>query len=218
MLVNKYSSFLTVLLVIILIFIIAALIFFGFRFFGNRESAQEAATRFEEMARGEGDDEDGSLEVGDVDLNREGTGGGRRRQRQYYRGYVMVGTIHIPRTRITYPILERGTNRSLDIAVAIMWPENAEDRLNEPGNVTIMGHNYRNGRFFSNNRRLELGDAIYITDVRGRRVRYTIYRMFETNPEDTSFITRDTNGAREITLSTCTDDGVRRTIVQARAD
>jgi len=137
---------------------------------------------------------------------------------QYYHGYRVVGNIEIPRTRINYHILERGTHRSLNLAVGVMWPMNAEGILNTPGNVIIMGHNYRNGRFFSNNSRLEIGDSIFITDTRGRRVEYIIYRMFETTPEDTTYITRETRGGTEITLTTCTDDGAMRLIVQARVE
>ena len=139
------------------------------------------------------------------------------RIRQYYQGFVRVGTIRIPRTGINYPILERGTERSLDTALAVMWPENPEQRLNNPGNVVIMGHNYRDGRFFSNNFMLREGDRIYVTDNSGRTIAYEVYEIFETTPEDTSYITRNTNGQTEITLTTCTDDAVRRTIIQARA-
>lgn len=65
---------------------------------------------------------------------------------------------------------------------------------------------------------LSSGDKIYITDTNGNRLTYTIYDKFETKAEDTSFYTRDTNGAREITLSTVTDDGQNRLILFAKAD
>ena len=41
---------------------------------------------------------------------------------------------------------------------------------------------------------------------------------FDTTNTDTSFYNRDTNGKKEITLSTCTDDSARRLIIEARAD
>ena len=142
----------------------------------------------------------------------------QRRPRSYMEGYLMVGEIEIPRINLRYNILERGTVRSLNIGVAVMWPNDAEEELNEPGNVVIIGHNYRNGTLFSNNARLQLGDTITITDTAGRRVNYVIYEMFETTDTDTRFITRDTRGATEITLSTCTDCGDRRLVIQARAE
>ena len=226
MLSNKYGAFLTVLLVIILVGVTAGLIFLGIRTFGGGESPEDAVSRFINDVTGNNDDDDNEPGyIGDINVianpgnNASGNANNsnRRRPRQFYRDFVMVGTIEIPRTGIRYPILERGTDRSLDVSVAVMWPGNPEDRLNEPGNVVIMGHNYRNGRFFSNNQRLSIGDVIHITDVRGRRVTYTIYEMFETTAVDTSYITRDTGGATEITLTTCTDDSVNRLIVKARA-
>ena len=219
MAINRYSGFLTVLLVIIVIAIFAGVGILAFNFFTRGESVQDVMGRFEDAAR---ENENNNEEVPDIEgtTPNGGTGRGQGRNRTMCccGRYVAVGIIEIPRTNVRYPILERGTNRSLDIAVAVMWPDNPEPRINEPGNVTIMGHNYRNGRFFSNNGRLSLGDTIIITDVQNRRVTYTIYEIFETTPEDTSFLTRDTGGRAEVTLTTCTDDGSRRIIVQARAN
>lgn len=93
-----------------------------------------------------------------------------------------------------------------------------EHGINQPGNTVIIGHNYRNGQFFSNNKRLEEGDKIYITDYNGTKLSYTIYDTFQTTPEDASFYTRNTDGDIEITLSTCTDDNKERLIILARAD
>ena len=89
---------------------------------------------------------------------------------------------------------------------------------NKPGNTLIIGHNYRNGQFFANNKNLSKGDKVYITDLSGKRLSYTIYDKFETTTEDTEFITRNTNGAREISLQTCTDDGSLRLIILAKCD
>ena len=44
------------------------------------------------------------------------------------------------------------------------------------------------------------------------------YKKFVTDENDTSFYNRDTKGAREITLSTCTDDSKARTIVLAKEE
>lgn len=88
--------------------------------------------------------------------------------------------------------------------------------INQVGNTVIQGHNYRNGLFFSNLSKLSNGDAIYITDTTGTKIKYEVYSVFTTNENDTSFYRRDTAGLREITLSTCTDDGANRTIVLAK--
>ena len=88
--------------------------------------------------------------------------------------------------------------------------------INKVGNTVIQGHNYRNGLFFSNLKKLSKGDKIYITDDTGTKITYEIYNIFEAEATDSSFYRRDTSGLREITLSTCTDDGALRTIVLAK--
>lgn len=88
--------------------------------------------------------------------------------------------------------------------------------INKVGNTVIQGHNYRNGMFFSNLKKMSNGDKIYITDTDGVKITYEAYSIFEAGETDTSFYKRDTAGLREITLSTCTDDGSARTIVLAK--
>ena len=88
--------------------------------------------------------------------------------------------------------------------------------LNKIGNTTIAGHNYRDGRFFSNNKKLVEGDKIHITDSEGRKITYSIYKIYTTSPEDSSYLDRDTNGKREISLTTCTDDAQSRLIIWAK--
>lgn len=80
----------------------------------------------------------------------------------------------------------------------------------------ILGHNYRNGLFFSNLSKLSNGDSIFMTDQTGTQVEYKVYNIFQAESTDASFYRRDTAGLREITLSTCTNDGSLRTIIFAK--
>lgn len=215
MLKNKYGNFLTVLLVIGIIAIVGGLCFLGYKIFFNKENPEEAIARFEQSIQdNNGEDED--FNPDDYEAPESTTGGGSGSVKQYYNGFVMIGYIEIPKTNLKYPILEKGTDKSLEVSVAVMYPNNPV--LNQPGNVVIMGHNYRNGKFFSNNKKLSTGDKVIITDGAGTKLTYTIYEIFETIPEDSSFISRNTNGATEISLSTCTDDGAKRLIILARAE
>ena len=135
----------------------------------------------------------------------------------YYEGFVKLGTIEISKTGISYPILDDISQKALETAVGVLYPTNA--RLNEPGNVVIIGHNYKNGKFFSNNKKLQVGDKIKVTDNNAKSLTYTIYEIFETTPEDTEYITRERpEGSIEISLSTCTDDVKNRLIILARAN
>ena len=134
-------------------------------------------------------------------------------EKVYMEGYEVKGTIEIPKTGIKYPILERVTVKSIEVAVAIAYPSGAE--LNQVGNVVIYGHNYRNGLFFSDNKKLSNGDKIYITDKYGEKVTYEIYNIYQTTANDATYFTRDTEGRREISLQTCTDSGDGRIIIWA---
>lgn len=129
-----------------------------------------------------------------------------------YYGYEVLGTISIPKIKIEYPILERVSPQSIKVAVAYL----SGDGINKVGNTVIQGHNYRNGLFFSNLSKLSNGDDIYITDQTGTKIKYQVYNVFEAEATDSSFYKRETNGLREITLSTCTNDGSMRTIVLAK--
>lgn len=132
-------------------------------------------------------------------------------QKVMYEGYEMVGKISIPKTKCEYPVLAEVTKRSIEVAVAILYGPG----LNEPGNTVIVGHNYRNGMFFSDNDKLAKGDLVHITSAT-ETVTYEIYNIYQTSPDDASYMKRDTGGAREISLSTCTDDSSARIIIWAR--
>ena len=125
-----------------------------------------------------------------------------------------MGKIEIPKTNIRYPILEKVTKKSIELAVAILYTTG--NGLNTPGNTVIVGHNYMNNTFFSNNKRLEIGDKINITDNSGTTVTYTVYDKFIVNPDELECTSQLTNGNKEITLITCTNDNKQRHIIKAR--
>ena len=89
--------------------------------------------------------------------------------------------------------------------------------INEIGNYCIVGHNYRNSKFFSKVPTLENGDIIRITDMSGKVVEYSVYTKYNVVPSDTTCTDQRTNGKKEITLITCTNDSKERVIVKARA-
>ena len=133
-------------------------------------------------------------------------------EKVYLEGYEVKGRIEIPKTKVDYPILGENTKRSLEIGITIAYGPG----LNEEGNTCLYGHNYRNNLFFSNNDKLSNGDDIYITDQWGERVRYKIYNMYQTDPNDASYMQRPIEpGKREISLQTCTDDSSGRIIIWA---
>jgi len=232
-----YSKTLTVILIIIIIAVIGLLAFLGYNAYTNyriKKDSQDAVDAFAQEVTIDAPEGDGTISSGDGTSNdnnnnnidtagdvltnpteESGTTQNSEAKRKKYKGFYMLGTIEIPKTNVKYPVLEKVTKKSLETSVAVIYPfENPV--LNAKRNVVIVGHNYRNGVFFSNNKKLSKGDKIYITDLDGKRVTYTIYNIFQTTETDTSFYNRDTNGKREITLSTCTDDASARLIIEAR--
>ncbi len=124
----------------------------------------------------------------------------------------MIGTIQIPKTKVKVPIVDKATPKAIKSAAGVLYGVG----LNEVGNTVIVAHNYRNGTFFSNNKKLVAGDKIYITDTSGRKVEYIIYKTYIADETDFSYATRDTKGRREISLSTCTTDETKRLVIWAK--
>lgn len=227
---NRYGNLLTILLIIL---IIAILVVLGFLIFNVVKSKNdddrtiEAITEFDkvveeninnEINNNENEDNSNGEIIDNIIAppSNPSTPSGTTNKKTYYEGFVMIGYITIPKTNVKLPILDTVTPDSLNTAVAALYPSNP--KLNEPGNVVIIGHNYRNGKFFSDNNKLSVGDKVLIKDTTGRELSYTIYQKFQTTEQDTSFYTRNTNGVAEITLSTCTDDSKARIIILAKAD
>ncbi len=133
-----------------------------------------------------------------------------------YKGYDVIGWINISKTNVSYPILSKSSLSSMDVAPGWVYGPTETPSVNVIGNTVIYGHNYHNSRFFSNNKKLENGDYIYITSRNGEKVRYVIYNKYETSSVDFDYAIRKTENRREISLATCTDDGVSRLIIWAK--
>lgn len=161
---------------------------------------------------GEGDSDDNSAYVPPQTNNREvqTTSNGYK--------YVVVGTVNIPKINVKYPIFDGETDSAeetealLKISPTRFWgPE-----PNEVGNFCIVGHNYRNKKFFSKVPTLTTGDIVEVTDLSGKTINYRVYNKYQVDPTDVSCTTQLTNGNKEVTLITCTDDSKYRVVVKAR--
>ena len=126
--------------------------------------------------------------------------------------YYTIGVINIPSINVNYPILSTYTDELLKIAPCRFHGPNP----NEVGNLCIAGHNYKNSKFFSKVPNLQLGDKIEITDLSGRMLTYTVYDKFIVNPDELECTSQLTNGNKEITLITCTNDNKQRHIIKER--
>ena len=220
---SKYSKLLTVILVVVIVAILGLLGFLGYDWY-QKYFLENDALAFVENYTNDTDDTkdknttsegDNTTATNPIDsIEKTNTVSGSGNEMPTYKGFNVVGTIEIPAIDIEYPILQKVSKSSLETSVAMLYGAG----INQVGNTVIIGHNYRNGLFFSNNKRLNNGDKIYITDNSKNRLTYTIYNKFETTPEDASFYSRDTAGKPEITLSTCNDDSSKRLIIFASAE
>ena len=215
---SKYSKLLTVILVIVIIAIIGLLGFLAYEYYQNYIITKETSDFVDNFQGDVTDGEAGDNSVADINgtnpFDQIKDSSSTTKNKKTYKGFGVLGTMEIPATNFKYPVLEKVTKKSIETAVAFLYGSG----LNQPGNSVIIGHNYRNGLFFSNNKKLNIGDKIYITDNDGKKLTYTIYNKFETTPEDTSFYQRDTGGKPEVTLSTCTDNSKARLIIFAKAE
>jgi len=222
---GRYGKALTVGLIVLILIVIGVLIFFTVDYIKSSNingDASDAVDRFEGAVNKQQEQESNKNEQAidsNVQLNIQieniVTGGSSNTDSSNtYKGFPVVGTIEIPKIDLKYPVLEEGTKDAIEVSVAV----NAGPGLNKVGNTVIIGHNYRNGTFFSNNKNLSNGDKVYITDTTGTKLEYTIYNIYTTTPEDSDYMDRDTEGRREVTLVTCTDDTKSRLIICAKAD
>ena len=221
---KQYSNFLTILLVVIIIAILVIIGVLGYKYYKTyvtKNSSQDFVDNFVDSStdgqkNNKNNDSTNDIQYDGIDEGEKtetDTSTGKKKQ---YNGFDVAGTIEIPATGLKCPILEQYTYspKALETSVVVLYGVG----LNQPGNTTIAGHNYRNGLFFSNNKKLNIGDKIYITDSSGRRVAYTIYNKYEADENESDYITRDTQGVTEISLTTCTDDSKARIIILAKAD
>jgi len=63
---------------------------------------------------------------------------------------------------------------------------------------------------------MQIGDKIEITDLTGQTLTYEVYSKYNVDPSDVSCTSQDTDGRKEITLITCTNDSKERVIVKAK--
>lgn len=129
-----------------------------------------------------------------------------------YKGYTVVSKLEIPKIDLETYVLEKYLEETLNISVVKFYGANP----NEIGNFCIAGHNFKNKNMFKNLKKLSVGDNLFIIDNDIGRVEYEIFDIYKVEPNDVACLLQETNGKREVTLITCTNDSKERIIVKAR--
>ena len=124
--------------------------------------------------------------------------------------YSIVGIVKIPKINVEYPIIAEWSDKLLKVSVCKFWGPNP----NEVGNFCIVGHNYKNSKFFSKVPKLSIGDVVEITDLSGRTLKYQAYDIYTVDPSDRRCTSQLTQGKKEVTLITCTNDTKQRVVVK----
>lgn len=127
-------------------------------------------------------------------------------------GYDVEGIIEIPKINIKYPIVSTTSDEAMKVAITKFWGTN----INDIGNYTMAGHNYKNGTMFGKTKYLQIGDKIKMTDLNLNTVEYEIFKIYTIDPDDVKCIESVEPNTREITLITCTNGHKNRLITKAR--
>ena len=122
-----------------------------------------------------------------------------------------IAIVNIPSINITYPVLSTYNEELLKTSPCKYWGPDP----NEVGNFCIVAHNYRNAKFFSKVPELENGDIVEITDLNNRTIQYVVYDKYVVCEDDRTCSSQKTDGRKEVTLITCTDDSENRVVVKA---
>ena len=134
---------------------------------------------------------------------------------QIYAMNSEIGTLYIPRTGLTTSVYSNSSVSQMEKMPCFLYTTGG---LNKPGATLIVGHNRRNGKLFSNNKKIQEGDEFYFKDYEGNELKYIVYKKFTTTDGDMTFLdSAETKPV--IALSCCTDaNDENRIIVLGRAE
>ena len=166
----------------------------------NEKQSQEAVEAFSNIDFSKNEEESGS----EIQLE--------------YKGYKVIGIVKIPKINIEYPILEienidpKSAEKPMKLSIIKYWGEN----VNDYGNLSIAGHNNKDGTMFGKTKKLQKGDIVELTDLKGQTIQYSIYDIFVTDPNDVNILLPKDELIREVTLITCTNGNKQRLILKAK--
>lgn len=124
----------------------------------------------------------------------------------------IFGTIEIPKLNIYYPIFSNFNEDLLKLAPCKFYGNND---ISNNGNICIAGHNYDNGKFFSNIALLNHNDIIYIYSNNKEKYTYLVTSNYEVSPNDLTPILKYNNDEKSLTLVTCNNLNGNRIIIKA---
>lgn len=109
-----------------------------------------------------------------------------------------LGNLIIEKINIEYPVYSEYTEENLKMSVCRLDGQIIEEK----GNITIIGHNYQDNRFFGRLNELKIDDKILL-QLNNKKNMYKVVKKYITNEEDLSCLKPITKDNKEITLITC---------------
>ena len=119
-------------------------------------------------------------------------------------------TIEIPKIGLSYPVFNTLNEELLRISPCKFYGNNFENS----DNICIAGHNYDNGKFFSNISLLKPNDEIYIY-YNNKKFTYIVTSNYEVEANDLSPIFNYDKNQKLLTLVTCNNFNNNRIIIAA---
>lgn len=123
-------------------------------------------------------------------------------------GVQCVAYIEIPKINVGYSIASKVTTESLTTLPCYMYGPG----FNQVGRTSIAGIIGR----FERSEELEVGDAVFITELSEGKVEYKISDIYETTANDADFMLRDSEGKKGLAISLADrNDANKRIIIMA---
>ena len=131
-----------------------------------------------------------------------------------YGQFTILGKMDIPEIGLSTVILKEQSYASMNVGAVKTYGV----ELNTEGGFIISGHNFK-GRsvFLYNIKNLKEGSKIYITDIYGDIMEYTVYNvMRNVDPMETSYY-KEYEGYH-VVITTCENGGKSRIVVMAKVE
>ena len=180
----------------------------------NEQLYSEVYTEYNEILENiESQDEIiNDVEIGSINYDTENINTINKIQYNDRKENRVIALIRISKLNLLYPVISNTTMENLKIAPTRL----AGGEPNDIGNFCIIGHNMRNNKQFSNLKKLKKNDLVEILNTDGTKLKYEVYDTYIVKENDLSCTSQETNGKREVTLITCTNNKKKRLVVKCR--
>ena len=128
-----------------------------------------------------------------------------------YLGYQVDGVLRIPKIKLETYIFKEYSEEAMNIRPTKLWGPD----INEYGNYSIIGHNYKKDNMFNNLIDLEIDDKIYLIDNAHGEIEYKIYDIYKVKENNIDPIKQKSKEKIELTLITCVNYTNNRLIIKA---